>query len=169
MQRFKEQHAAREPPFGHPWSIGSYIEWTATNDQSRRSHYFKSKQTSLPQQNSQKLKSLIGKNFCKNSWKHRMHFDKTSPKKTQPAMQWKISPIGREHLPTGNTAQNKITWLTAIGSHVSLHYLPRNLRSTASSNMRQNVYCNLKWTMLLLHNNDQQQKNRSPVRPRNGE
>ena len=46
---------------------------------------------------------------------------------------------------------------------VTLHYLPRYLRSTASSNMRQNAYYpNLKWTMVLLRNNDQQQKNPFP-------
>jgi len=46
---------------------------------------------------------------------------------------------------------------------VSLHYLPRYLRSAASSNKRQNAYYpNLKWTMVLLCNKDQQQKNPLP-------
>jgi len=43
---------------------------------------------------------------------------------------------------------------------VSLHYLPRYLGSTAISNKWQNAYYrNLKLTMLLLRNKDQQQKN----------
>jgi len=41
--------------------------------------------------------------------------------------------------------------------------MPRYLRSTVSSNGRQNAYYpNLKWTTVLLRNKDQQQKNPLP-------
>jgi len=54
----------------------------------------------------------------------------------------------------------KLRGLPLSAVTVSLHYLPRFLRSTASRNMWQNTYyLNLKWSMLLLCNKDQQQKN----------
>jgi len=57
----------------------------------------------------------------------------------------------------------KLRGLPLSAVTVSLHYMPRYLSSTASSNMQQNAYYrNLKWTMVLLRNKDQQQKNPLP-------
>jgi len=47
----------------------SYIKRIETNEKSRRSHYFKWKQTSPPQQNWQKLYPLIEKSFDKTAQK----------------------------------------------------------------------------------------------------
>jgi len=63
------------------------------------SHCLKSKQFSLPQQNRQKLHSVIEKLFSKNSPKQRMNFDKTCPKNRNPQQQ----NISRN--PTKKTAQ----------------------------------------------------------------
>jgi len=87
----------------------------------------------------------------------------TRSSKKFPATQWTNNPIVWENRPTVNTAQYKTTWLTAISSHIALHFLPRYLRSAASSNMKKNAYCRtLKRTMLVLRNKVQQQKNPLP-------
>jgi len=52
----------------------------------RRSRCFKSKQISSPQQNQQKIYSLIKKYLAKTAQK-RMNFDKTSPKIRNPQQQ----------------------------------------------------------------------------------
>jgi len=70
------------------------------------SYWFKSKQISLPQQNRQKLYSLIEKLFSKNSPKNRRNFDETSPRNRNPQQQ-KISRNATKKPAQlcGNTAQ----------------------------------------------------------------